>query len=366
MSKKKVSIVPFTKRDYSLLEIMKGLDEYEITSIISPNGVSFSDIDVSYLENRIAMGLKCSVNLDSMLNTDVVFITKAEMNTALYRYALEAIKIALEANIGIVCFMELEQSFYLSTVKNCEIKKIDFVYAYDDFTYEKNTRIDLEIYRPQIPIVAIGELSDNVDGDEVFFKVVNTYENQGYRVFGISNSIYSILKKNLKKLPRSVDKSNVDVVYEYSQFLKNEIFRRKPNIIVFQFPFPMLSYSENISYDFGISSYILSKVIFPSCFICCGTYGQLMDSFWDDIEKNFFARYGFGIDVVHISNKVIDIDNDEVSREINYITESQKCVIEAINNNEYSRNFMSVTGMPNEELYLSLRKILDVEFYSLS
>jgi hypothetical protein len=68
----------------------------------------------------------------------------------------------------------------------------------------------------------------------------------------------------------------------------------------------MIEYNENITNGFGILPYILSKALTPDCFICGIPYRYGYRSYIDILSEGMSGRFGYGIDIAHLSNVEFD------------------------------------------------------------
>lgn len=322
MEKLAVCAVPFSKNDIPvIMNLTEFAPEYFVNSVVTPIGLGLEGKDIGTIENRNKLGYEVTSNLsDSIKSCNVVLILPKDRYSPLYDYAIKAIKEAIKQNKDIICLLNLDKETMNYYRKICDRKSISFRYFFQDkLPYVSYKETSAPLYYPYAPVVFIGELAKDIQGYEVFCNLVKMYRAQGIKVSAISsetaNNLFGLHTINFSDTKEELS----SYVYRINKYIRNVEERENPGIIIIKLPKPMIKFDEDVRYDFGLSAYLISQAIPASFFIVCSPYGFFSDEFWNSISSNFQAKFGYKIDAIHISNKIIDNTNVVNKNELSFV-----------------------------------------------
>ena len=311
---KKVCIVPFTSKEWP---IVTSLDKtYIVVSVVSPNGIGIGNNDIGILKNRCGMNIYGSTDIkNGFSKCDTVIISKCSDD--LREFAIEALEAAVENKKDILCFLNLSVSEGEKYSRICKDLNIKFI----TFDLMNITSIDATNYKFKkinIPVLYIGEMVENIDGDEIYINTINYYRNKKYKVLGLSENIYTYLYEQvpLKFFSNKDYKQEVIQLNYYVNYMVQEI---KPDIIIIQLPKPMIQFSNFIHYDFGISAYMVSNAIPADYLILCTPLGMVNSDLHEIIRDSFLSKFGVEITALHVGNQIVDNSYENVEGEFEFV-----------------------------------------------
>lgn len=315
--KRSVCAVPFSMSSIPVVNnfnfFMAG---YCIASVVTPRGLGIDGRDIGFIENRSPLGFTATSDLEKSIQCcDVVLVLYTESASPLYSYAVHALDEAIQSKKDVFCLLDLEETEKEKYRRIASQQKTEIWFAEQGiFLAPSYLEITSPLYKPFAPVVFVGELAEKVQSYEVFCNLLNSFTQSGIKVSGISTEPATTLFGH-----HSIDLSQVQDnpahhVYCISKYIKEIESREHPALILIHLPKPMIKFDEDVKYDFGISAYMISQAISPAYFIVCSPFGFFSSDFWVNMSQNFESKFGYPIDMVHMSNKIIDSSNGEKSR----------------------------------------------------
>ena len=188
---KKLSIAPFTKREYPMLEILS--QRYEITALITPKGIGFSGVDVSELYNANPIGYSFVNDLEQGIQfSDVLLISDVpDSEKELRFFAVAALEIALKESKDIICCLNMtdQEKSLLKTKFGKALGNCCFLNSKMDSIDERYDQIAL--FHFNVPVLYVYEEVPGFDGYDTFLKLANALEKSGKHVLAISEDVYN-------------------------------------------------------------------------------------------------------------------------------------------------------------------------------
>lgn len=322
MGKFVVCAVPFAAEDIPvIMNLTEFKPEYVVGSVVTPAGLGLEDKDIGVIENRNELGYTVTSNLkESIKSCNIVLILSKDMSSPLYDYGIKAIEEAIRQRKDIFCLLKLDKKTREYYKEICQEKNINFrCFLPESLPHSSYKDMSKPLYHPYAPVVFIGELAEDVQGYEVFCGLVKMCRDKGIKVSAIgpeaSNGLFGF-----HAIDFSVTKDEPgSMVYRINKYVRELEERENPAIIIVKLPKPMIKFDDVVRYDFGISAYLISQAISASFFMVCSPYGFLSDQFWDNMSNNFQAKFGYGINAIHISNKIIDSTDQTDKSNLSFI-----------------------------------------------
>ena len=286
------------------------ISEYCITTLIALPGSGLCGKDSGYADNRGTTGYCISDSIiDTQTNWDVLFVSEAydpfnEADTI--ELIVETILKALELHKKVICCKLLSQSDLEKVYSKLQYLSDSFVYL-PNHSHMPIKRTSGSIYNPSQYIIYIGGLISEANSLEIFLNLYNML-NKSYTVLALSTNINIEFcgGKSLSHIIYSSSYSEVEKIYAINDFIKHEIEKELPDIIVVHMSEPMMEYNEFITNGFGIYPYMLSKAVVPDFFICAIPYSYGNSSYIENVSNGIMNRLGYAINYVHLSNAELD------------------------------------------------------------
>lgn len=334
MPRKKVCVAPFTVNEIAIVKYLDGLSEdYCISSFLFAKGFTTKGIDLSSLNNKEDTGILGTLDVDEAFGkADIIVITDQQVDSPIFRFAERLISIALEKKKDVVCCLTLTDDKRISIKKEFSSNGLEFLYIQpEEYANDVYTNLGDPLYAPICPVIFVGELAEKVEGYEVFCGLANELKQKGKKICCVSSDKYNALLgfHYIDFFRQDYDIRNITtkINQQFQQLCEIEY----PEFIIVKLPNPMIKYSDDVIYDSGATSYILSQALTPNYFVVCATYGYTPMGLWESMSNNFTAKFGYPIDCIHMSNKFPDTTDQAVEGTLSYVHIAEKEQMKLIN-----------------------------------
>lgn len=310
---KSICIVPFTANEFPMAASLEM--DYCVKAVVSPNGFGINERDIGVIKNRDNLGIICNRDIEAGIeNCEAVLI--ADCSSCLRDFALKALEIAINKGKEILCFLTLNEEEKSSYTARCFKEKLSFAtYGLQDISCADSKIIQYEAMR--IPTIYIGEIVDQVDGQEIYYKTLNYFRSKDYKVLGLSEEVYGYMFGQVPiKFYSDIDPEKA--VLNLNLYANRYIEQFRPDVIVVKLPKPALKFSDFIHYDFGITAYMTNNAIPADYFLLCAPTGVLTPELIEAMQDSFISKFGVEISGIHIGNLMIDHSYEDTGGLLEY------------------------------------------------
>ncbi len=339
MLKKSVTVYPIIKNFYDVIKFFDKLNsKFYIKNIVALRGLRVNGKDVGYIDNRKALGYLLSDDLTAALQqSEALLITPVDREAYYRNEILANILSAIKTGKTVICTMFLSEEELADIHNITEEYRSEFLYF--NFNSEEDSNVVgqentgiLKLYRPQIPVVFIGEAFPVNRSLGILLGLKIQFEELGYKITVVSNTHYGEILQTVS-FPKFFSSSDMPVnkkMLKFNDFIKNLIQKTKPDILLVDIPEPMIIYDDLFTNGFGVYPYMISQVLAPDYFILIDKYFEANNEFYKKVDLNFRKRFGYKIDAVCITNRLFDYiasksHNKILLRDIDYkLVESLK------------------------------------------
>lgn len=366
--KKLLGIVPFRKANYPLITCAP--PDYEIRALIAPHGVGIDGKDLCILRNREQTGFYGISNLskgynscDAVMISDVGNLSKSGDDfgsvyhaTTIRDYTINALDEAIKYKKDILCFASMDHDDQEKYLHICKSEGLQFQY-YDRIPID--TGMPTKFRQIRVPVVFVGETSHDCDGYEVFLKLLQSLNADNKEVLALSEDKYNALYNQHSVTFWSFNDPMQNVL-NINNYVAELADKTKPDIILIKLPEPMTKFDNDITFDFGMTAFLLSQALHVDYMIYCSLYSLLNPQLMSNLSDNFAAKFGYPISAIHVSNQIADFSEDNKDT-------MQTSFIDQTGNIEEIRN---ETGVPfynlsNSEDYNQFYKTLYDELFEI-
>lgn len=348
--KRSVCAVPFSISDVPIVKNFEFfMNDYFIDSVVAPRGIGVDGKDIGYVENRGPTGFIATSDLEaSIQRCDEVLIFYKKKESPLYSYAIQALEMAIQQKKNIFCLLQLEDAEKEKYKKTVLLQETKIWFVEQDILSSPSLKeLAAPLYKPFAPIVFVGELAEKSQGYEVFCNLLNAFTRIGVNVSGISAEPATALFRHHFIDLSQVNSTPAYHVYCINKYIKELEKQENPSLILINLPMPMIKFDEDIHYDFGVSAYMISQAIEPAYFIACSPFGFFSSDFWSGLSQNFESKFGYPINIVHMSNKAIDSSNSDKGQVcfIHMPTENTDAIIREQSDNTGPVQIMNLSNL---------------------
>jgi len=361
---KNVAIYPFSAESIPVVNYLNKLNPtYKISVLISPSGLGLVGKDASVADNREPMGIIVQGNINNVLDQfDVLLITDGNETDDMHKHSYEYMLLAIENKKDIICAMTLSQEKLDAIILKSKQAGVDFNYCkgtLETSAYFQSIQSQSRaLYTPSTPIIFVGGLIEDAN-NYVLLSMATKFKNQGYKVSAVCEKSDCKLY-NFHIQPaflKSKEYSEVEKITKYNQLINCIEELDNPDVILIQIPGGMMKYNNILTNDFGVYAYLISQAIQPDYFICCTMYGSFPSEFSSKISEDFSYKFGFEINCIHMSNKMLDYQESLQQRKLCFLQYSHSKVNNAVDACNYEDNipvFNLLNESDNENMYQSM------------
>ncbi len=358
--KKRVCIVPFTKKEWALVHCLP--QSYSIGALVSPKGIGMTGEDISVIKNIGDTGYRFMNSLeDGFQNSEVVVISEiSKKDDSLYSFALHALEAAITAKKEIICFLQLEsdemERYEIKCIRNgvlCRfVRKTTLAYC--------QPSTGDSFHKFHVPVVYVGESIHDCESYDVFLKLAARLRATGKRVLAISQDLYNIFM-GFHQVQFWSEMEPAKLVYALNDHIYQLVSNELPEIILIRFPEPMIKYDDDTPFDFGMTAFMISQAVPGDACICCTYSGTPTTGFWDNINENFKSKFGYPIIGVHLSNQIIDATEEVGISTIHIPIPRIKVELKELNDN----NCLPFYHLESNEDFNEFFDIIENEFFDV-
>ena len=301
--KKRLSICPFTKREYAIIEQLSST--YIIQDLIAPKGVGTELDDIAKLRAYPNTGIHFCNSIEKGIGeADIVLIANVESTEGdIYDFAYEALKYSATHGKEIISFLPIPE------IERTELLDLSAQHGAQCAFLDNCDKMDLyetkiwKLDKFEVPVLYICDLFPDCDSYDVFLSLCQNIKKRGYKVLGVSNDIYNSLF--------DLNYFNFDAhlpVHEQVARISNAVHQMYnnayPDIIIVYLPQPIFKFDEDTYFDAGVSAFMISQSVPGDAGILCVPFSNSHPQFLEKITEAAFERLGYPIIGVHISNQV--------------------------------------------------------------
>lgn len=359
---RKLSIVPFTRREIPILKAIENGQEFSIECLISPTGIGFEGEDISILLNGENLGYRFSNGLEQGIEkSEVVLVSDvSENDISLRKYAYIALEVAIQMGKEVLCFLDLneeEQSKLLLISKQSgAILKLCGGTTSDDIKEFKSFRL----FHFDIPVIYICEEIPDCDGYDVFLLLANSLKSSGKNVLAISENKYNeLFGWNILEFSTSTDVKSQ--IFRINWLLHELECEQHPDIILVYLPQPLMQFDDQNVFDLGATAFITTRALPGDGCIYCTHISATPGNFWVEFQESLISKFGFPIMSVHVSNRLIDSTWDDSLATLRIPEQEADKVRRAFSDID---NF-SFSDLRNHNNMEALVHLIETEFFNL-
>lgn len=312
---KSAVLYPFKREDISyLLSQEKIYHDYTISDVVAPRGSGLCGKDISHADCRDKLGMLVKENLDECLkNVDALLITSG--GDKLYNADIEeVIEKALTYKKDIICNVRLGHSLQKEIRQSCRQSGKTFIYGLEEKIRWQET-FAKEWHQMKTPVVFVTSILADANNMELMIKVKQELCRQGYKVTVVGvkpelqmyGGIYSGVMDALAR-GNLVENSVPTTIKFLNHFFKCVEIQETPDLIMVDVPGGLIE-TPRFPNESGVFAYLLTRAVQADYAIGTALYGTYTQDALEQISEEINKRFGFQLDCVHISNKMLHLSS---------------------------------------------------------
>lgn len=299
---KKAMIYPFHA---GLCCFVRYLDmlPYDEFVLVSPKGYGFENKDVGTIDRGGELGLKVTSDFEeSIKKVSEVIFTKPTDDIS------DKIQLSIRQKKNITCLFSLEDETEI--IKQCNNNSLEYK------NYSKN-RVEIDISEKRLfqfdtPILLVCGMSEKTQKFDIQLTLKRELEKLGYSISQVGSRSYSSIF-SMHNFPDYLLKQNDEMnkITYFNNYIKFIETTEKPDVIIIGIPGGIIPYDLNHNNRFGILAYMVCQTISIDYAILSLANDYYDSDFYDFIQQYSKYKYGFKINMLHLSNVYHDIYGDE-------------------------------------------------------
>lgn len=354
-----VAVYPYCAEVLPLVKTFAKLqDNYEINSLISPNGFGLTGRDAGYVCNNPEVGLIVS---DEFNYKDAEWTTLILLEPIMVKeqvdYSYETITEQAVLHGKHVIFLSAslkvdDKIRKLSELYSNQVEIRSYIQSNGNCSEEEPRFHDIEV-----PVILVGGVLEEADSFEVLLQlsVKLKTDNMNPLVF-TKHPMGALLGfHSMNHIWNNTGISEAQKIKEINSYINYMVEEERPGIILLEAPDAVMRYNDYAVNGFGIRTYMLCQAVTPDRFVCCTPFGLSFENFLNQISLKFEKTLGTPITSVHVSNVFIDYQDLIQKHNISFMYCNQKFVRERLKIREHSQiPIHSVVLDGIDELYSDL------------
>lgn len=350
--KNRLVIYPYEGENLGYIKHFNSMSEkYIIGSVCASSGSGIIGKDISFAENREAIGIIAeAISFEIIDQNDALLVLKSAKEH-LKKKALSMIQYALERKKEVICLMELsddESNILFESAKKSGTELLlslcdeDKSLAYDLISKRRS------LYTPSVPVIFVGGLTEYCDKEEIIMGLRNAFSRQGYRSSCfVKDEEYCLLKMHSYDFVlKSTDMTKT--ITELNHFIQAVEEEENPDIIIISLPGTMIKFNEVLVGDFGSYAYLFSQAVSADLLVLSVIAETYSQEFYQRLSAHFADKFGVKLDLVHFSNKLLDVNSSLEFMKPIFFKISQDKVLEALKRDTVSGDIPCCRLLDNE------------------
>lgn len=354
--KKKAIVYPFVDGILPMLQYLNQKNgEMIVTTVIDKKRKFLNGKDAGYIENQPDTGIRISADFETELNQCDILIYTDEMSESVgQEEAFHDIGQALRIQKKVICLR------HISNLKILELDKIASIMRAELHFWKGNNQeaqeqewayIPNELYHPEAVVITVGEMFRGLNGENICFSLWSAMKSLGYKCTVVTEHKYTQFL-GIHQYPvflKSLNITENNKIYYFNNFIKNIDQTEKPDIIIMLMPDAMLKYNDMFGNGFGIIPYLISQAVQTDYFVYCAKFDELESRFFELLSINFSNRFGFEIDFIHMSNKMLDGEESRQRHSLSFLYRTQASLNRLIANRYQNVTIPIFNGLDKEQ-----------------
>ncbi|WP_129595927.1 TIGR04066 family peptide maturation system protein [Anaerophilus nitritogenes] len=331
----KIMIYPFDKTFLPVLQFLSQMPLGDEIVLISPRGWGLTGKEYSYGEKSYVVKSDFEKEVSKCSN---IFIVNS-------RYPLD-IKTNILPLMNNVYDKKIIISKKLSIDEKCEIRK-NLNKCQILFADEANVNIPEELneilFNFSMPVIFVAGITEETDKFKVQLELYSELCQQGYNVGMLTSRADSVLC-DIPTLPDFLYDEQISIkkkIILLNQFIKKYELSTNPDILIIGIPGEVLMLSNYYIGHGGTIAHIISQAITADSVILCSMYSEIPSSSLINIGEKISEKLGSKVKYHAITNKVLDYENTEETKQVQYLTLPHEFVLK--NSENYKKDNMYFT-----------------------
>ena len=360
MKRERLLIYPYTKENLSLIQyIVLHMNQYEVSSVVSPNGWGLVGKDVGEVVYREKMNLIVESDYDASLKKcDTVLFCDYDNEGLNIKQVIFKMEVAIQNGKNIISFIELSED----VIEELEQKSKKYgvkIYSYSNkykFQIEKNEIKNIALSDIESAVIFVMGISENTRKFELQLSLKEHFIKDGYNVLSISSRNYGDFF-GMTPIPDFMFQTKYtedEKIVLFNQFVKKQERKQKPDVIIIGVPGGIIPISKKFHNRFGMMAYEIAQAVSPDTTVLCTHFNYFDKMYFENISPTMKYKYNAEPDCFLVNNTVVDFINDDIQGDLSFI-EVDFSKVEAVIKQAYNKD----TFIYCDDIYYKIKNTLE-------
>lgn len=328
--KSKTAVFPFDMEACPLLRHSSLLQDYDISSLVSPEGWGFTGEDAGCADQGCDIGMRVESDFDKVLeqNDTILFMDACndiDREILLYPRMVKA----AEGSKNILCTIQLEDWIEEKIRNICRCKGTAFQY-WGKKSMQIHRPASEMIYPINVPVVFVLGLAERTNKFEIQLALRENFQKMQYKVSQIGTRHYCELM-GFHSFPEFMYHPAVpehEKVVLFNHYVKNLEIKEEPDIILIGIPGGMMPFNRKFTNKFGILAYEVSQAVLPDAVVLGTLYDTCTPEYFDFLSTSAKYKLGYEVDCYNMGSVGLDWQLSNVEKQLSYIMTDWKFINE--------------------------------------
>ncbi len=201
------------------------------------------------------------------------------------------------------------------------------------------------------PVVVVAGMWEKTDKFEVSLSLRERFLRDGYRVsqIGSRNGCEMLGFHSFPGFMLQKDLDGTVKIPCFNLWIQQIVKREQPDVVLITVPGAAQDFNEQFTRGFGLLYYEIFQAVVPDELVMCTFYIHEGEKFLEDISQSCRYKLGVPVDVFHISNLIIDVNESEEHSRIVTNCIYREIVSETVSKGFGDSSIPVVNGLDPEE-----------------
>lgn len=167
-----------------------------------------------------------------------------------------------------------------------------------------------------VPVVVVAGMWERTDKFEISLSLRERFLRDGYRVSQVG-SRDGCEMMGFHSFPQFMLQKDLDGTVKipcFNQWIHQIIRQEQPDVVLITIPGALQDFNEQFTRGFGVLPYEVFQAVVPDALVMCTFYMREFSKAPEELSNSCKYKFDTSVDVYHISNLIIDVDESEQYR----------------------------------------------------
>lgn len=258
----------------------------------------------------------------------------------------------------VLCLAQLTEENRKKLKETCSHFRKDC--TFEDFCEYKEVEVDRiglstdkypSLQPLNTPVVVVAGMWEKTDKFEISLSLRERFIKDGYQVSQVGSRVGCELL-GFHSFPGFMYQKNMDgiaKIFCFNRWIQQLVQREQPDVVLITIPGALQDLNEQFTRGFGLLHYEIFQAVVPDALVMCTFYMHESSKVLEDISTLCKYKFDTEVDVFHMSNLLIDLNDSQEFKRIVTNSIYRETVSEAIVQKYKNSDIPIFNGLNSEE-----------------